>query len=58
MAGTVLLMTLFIVTANIGLDVLVRGTYHEDQVLMGMEITDQSPAKVWLSPAKPDRCSS
>jgi len=50
LAGTVILMTLFILTARMGLDVLVRGTYHEDQVLMGMEITDQSPAKVVLSP--------
>jgi len=50
LAGTVLLMTLFILTARIGLDVLVRDTYHEDIVLMSMEITDQSPAKVMLSP--------
>jgi len=53
LAGTVLLLTLFIFTARIGLDVLVRGTYHEDKVLMGMEITDQSPAKVMLSPPSP-----
>lgn len=50
LAGTVVLMALFIVTARTGLDVLVRGTYHEDKVLMGMEIKDQCPAKVILSP--------
>lgn len=50
LAGTVLLMTLFTLTARIGLDFLVRDTYHEDQVLMDMEITDQAPATIMQSP--------
>jgi Na+/H+-dicarboxylate symporter len=53
LAGTVVLMTVFILTARVGLDVLVRDTYHEDKVLMGMEITDQSPAKIMPSPPSP-----
>lgn len=53
LAGTLLLMTLFILTARISLDVLVRDTYHEDKVLMDMEITHQSPSKVMLSPPGP-----
>lgn len=53
LVGTLLLMTLFIFSARVGLDFLVRGTYHEDQVLMDMEITDQSPAKIMLSPPDP-----
>jgi Na+/H+-dicarboxylate symporter/ABC-type amino acid transport substrate-binding protein len=52
-AGTVLLMTLFILAARVGLDFLVRDTYHEDKVLMDMEITDRSPANVMLSPPSP-----
>lgn len=53
LAGTLLLMTFFIVTAHIGLQFLVRDTYHEDEVLMDMEISNQSPAKVLLSPPSP-----
>jgi len=50
LAGTFVLMALFILTARIGLDFLVQGTYHEDKVLMDMELTDQSPCKVMLIP--------
>ncbi len=50
LAGSVVLMTLFILTARIGLNVLVRDAYQEDKVLMGMEITEPSPAKVLRSP--------
>jgi len=49
-AGTLLLMTLFVMAARIGLDFMVQGTYHEDQVLMDMEIQPQSPAKVLPGP--------
>jgi len=52
-AGTLLLMTLFVMTARIGLDFMVQGTYHEDQVLMDMEIQPQSPAKVLPGPPSP-----
>ena len=49
-AGTVLLMALFVLTARTGLDFLVRGTYHEHEVLMGMEISEPSSAKIMPSP--------
>jgi len=50
LAGTFALMTLFILTARIGLNYLVRDTYHEDKILMDMEIADQSPAKILREP--------
>ncbi|MCX5872335.1 MAG: cation:dicarboxylase symporter family transporter [Deltaproteobacteria bacterium] len=50
LAGTVLLVTLLIVVARFGLNYLVHDTYHEDAVLLGMEITDQSPAKILVHP--------
>jgi Na+/H+-dicarboxylate symporter/ABC-type amino acid transport substrate-binding protein len=50
LAGTVLLMALSILTARVGLDYLVQGAYQEDKVLMDMEIKDQAPTKVNLSP--------
>jgi ABC-type amino acid transport substrate-binding protein len=49
LVGSILLMSLFILTARMGLGVLVRDTYHEDKVLMDMEIADKSPAKVLQS---------
>lgn len=48
LAGTFVMMALFILTARIGLDFLVRGTYQEDKVLMDMELTYRCPAKVML----------
>ena len=48
--GTVLLVTLLIVAARFGLNYMVYDTYHEDAVLMGMEITDPSPAQVLIYP--------
>jgi len=54
-AGTALLMILLILTARMGLDVLVQDTYHEHQILMGMEITEPCRAKVLTSaPASAD----
>jgi len=48
--GTALLVTLLIVAARFGLNYMVYDTYHEDAVLMGMEITDPSPAQVLIYP--------
>ncbi len=49
-AATVLLLAVLVVSARTGLDPMVQGTYHEHEVLMGMEIKDQAPAEVMLSP--------
>ncbi|MFH0959872.1 MAG: cation:dicarboxylase symporter family transporter [Pseudomonadota bacterium] len=48
--GTVLLVTALIGVARLGLGYLVRDTYHEDAVLLAMEITDPSPANVFIRP--------
>lgn len=50
LTGTFLLMAVFILTAHTGLDFLVQGTYHEDKVLMDMELTEQCPCTVMLTP--------
>jgi Na+/H+-dicarboxylate symporter/ABC-type amino acid transport substrate-binding protein len=50
LAGTVALLTVFILGSRIGLAVLVRDTYHEDQVLMEMEIAERTPAKMVTQP--------
>ncbi|MEI8183551.1 MAG: cation:dicarboxylase symporter family transporter [Desulfomonile sp.] len=48
--GTFLLLTVFVLTVRMGLTYLVQDTYHEDTILLGMKITDQSPAKVLVQP--------
>ena len=50
LAGTFLLLTVFILTARVGLSHLVQDTYHEDTVLLGMKITEPSSAKVLVRP--------
>ena len=46
LAGTVLVMAPLILAARVSLDYAVRDTYHEDKVLLGMEIKDMPSAKV------------
>lgn len=41
---TAILMTASIAAARLGLSIAVRDAYHEDKVLMNMEIKDRSPA--------------
>lgn len=54
LAGTFVLMTFFIISARVGLDFLVRGTYHEDTILLDMEVTNPTPAKVLTEPPGPN----
>ncbi len=49
-AATVVLMAVLVVGTRTVLDPLVQGTYHEHEVLMGMEIKGQAPAETLLSP--------
>ena len=50
LAGTVLLMVPLILAARVSLNYAVRDSYHEDKVLLEMEIKDMPSAKVLTRP--------
>jgi Na+/H+-dicarboxylate symporter/ABC-type amino acid transport substrate-binding protein len=49
-----LLITCCIIVAAVGLRYVVKGVYHEDIVLLSMEIQDPVPAKVFRAPPGPE----
>lgn len=51
----VLLITVCLVVATVGLRYVVKNVYHEDIVLLSMEIPNPVPAKVLRSPLGPDQ---
>jgi len=53
--SNVLLITVCLVVATVGLRYVVKNVYHEDIVLLSMEIPDPVPAKVLRSPLGPDQ---
>jgi Na+/H+-dicarboxylate symporter len=48
-----LFVTFCIITAKVGLHHAVQNVYQEDKVLLGMEIQDRVPAKIFRSPPDP-----